>query len=71
VIRIRIMIRANKSPSSKPNRGIVRLTLTITLTLLTRPSMKLTEEEEAADKNRIKKVGDVDQVLGRRKNGKG
>lgn len=32
--------------------------------------MKLTEEEEQADKVRIKAYGDVDQVLGRRKNGK-
>jgi hypothetical protein len=31
--------------------------------------LKLTEEEEQADKVRIKSYGDVDQVLGRRKNG--
>ena len=37
---------------------------------LARPSLKLTEEEEQADKVRIKAYGDVDQVLGRRKNGK-
>ena len=37
---------------------------------LARPSMKLTEEEEAADKNRQKQYGDVDKVVGRRKNGK-
>lgn len=36
---------------------------------LARPSLKLTEEEEQADKVRIKSYGDVDQVLGRRKNG--
>lgn len=36
---------------------------------LARPSLKLTEEEEQADKVRIKAYGDVDQVLGRRKNG--
>ena len=37
---------------------------------LARPSLKLTEEEEMADKVRVKSYGDVDMVLGRRKNGK-
>ena len=36
---------------------------------LARPSLKLTEEEEMADKVRVKSYGDVDMVLGRRKNG--
>jgi elongation factor 3 len=37
---------------------------------LARPSMKLTDEEEAADKTRQKQYGDVDKVVGRRKNGR-
>ena len=37
---------------------------------LARPTMKLTEEEEMADKKKIKQYGDVDKVIGRRKNGK-
>ena len=37
---------------------------------LVRPNMKLSEEEEAVDKSKPKKYGDIDKVVGRRKNGR-